>query len=392
MKGLLLLWLAFAPQLGHSEILAAKQVITLTPIRDLQVTAKSQVVYSFLKPCQSEALGLFVHPSQKGQLLRLAVIIRQNGVQCAGMPTLETRLVSVFKLSGVKQLVKMHSSRVTGQLRLGRVASLRQVGPFGQVEGIWQRSCAKWQGYVVQHDQSGARLGLGFLESIDKGQQLNCQAGQEVRRPRFINSKNLTSLYPLNERLPLERAFHLRLAPIDRGSVSVAEGGAGITLRYRKRCNESPVGVVVGRPRSQGLMQVGMVVAHFYNRKCGTDEGKPAYFEYTSPTYPIDSSFRLVAMPPSRGFGEFNIKVPLQFGFRGPELQAKVLGSCQRDVGVVYGGGYKDQLMIGILEKVPSKTECKKPTKQLFFKQPYFLSSSDRMSHYPMKVEGATIY
>jgi hypothetical protein len=375
---------------GLAQTLAERDVFAVEEIRTMQIKG-DELQYAYLLPCDSTEVGLFAQPINKVKLLRLAVLVHQSGVRCAGMPAPVVKTISLIKFSGLEQIIKMDPVRITGKVRLGRVASLRQVGEGRSIEAIWRQSCATLQGFVLQQQHAHV-LGLGLLESATAKDLENCKAGEKILRPSFIAHQRIDSLYALGDNLPVEQAFHLRVAKIVPGSLARQVGGDGFAFKYERRCNEAPVGVTIARPMRKGDMRVGMVVAHFYNRPCDSHEPRSYQVEYSFAAYPLKPGVNLLSMPASKGFGDYSVRTPLQFGFLKEELQVRFYGSCQRAVGVIYADGILDKTSIGILEQRTANTECKKPTKRLSFKQPYFLSNPQATGHYPMKVEGETIF
>jgi len=388
LKNLTFLLLAATPAMAQES---PPPGFSIVPIKDLQYEGNTLII-QYILPCGIHKVGLVAAPGAGGKM-RIGILAKQSAVLCAAIPSLIRERVPFFNYSGIKVLVKMAAANRRGELQVKPPVRLHLTSGPGRslAQAVYETGCADFGGFVI--DASGAQLKVGILEVTRKTPpRKTCSMTQAIKTLDFLNVKksSLLNKLDLHRSSPVE-AFHLRLARIRPASVTTTTTG-GLNFEYWRRCNEVPIGPVVGDV-ANGKTQIGMVVAHFYNRRCVLNM-KQIWAHYSSREFHVGWSPTVALMPPSKGLGRYRVLAPIQYAIdprhQDRQLILEYIGGCQQEVGAVYGRDSFGNLSVGILQK-NDDSPCKNSPKEVSLYQPYNATTA-KLKIFPMKVDGATYF
>ena len=135
------------------------------------------------------------------------------------------------------------------------------------------------------------------------------------------------------------KQFDLILAPIV--SIESSRGGASVT--YQRRCNEAPIGLVVGA-NSMSQASVGVLVASYPNLRCQAELPHAVSETMIEPALRFPSKISLVPMRQQPNV-EASLRAPseltLENGSKGSNLRISYIdirsrcfgATCRRNVG-----------------------------------------------------------
>jgi hypothetical protein len=167
----------------------------------------------------------------------------------------------------------------------------------------------------------------------------------------------------------LATVYRVKQAYIEASSVQIASD-FGIAFKYRRLCNEAPIGMAISK-KIDGSLGISMVVASYYNDRCGTT-GK----------YGILSSFktRNVKLGPAKVFVDVDAKPhpkvlriirPNQY-LTEPRggINIRLFDDCQTSQSIIVGDSNQRDIFLGILQSA-SATGCKNKLKEVSWYLPY---------------------
>lgn len=327
-------------------------------------------------PCGSKFYALVAQTSPDGKNLKLGALIKRHSVACAALPTIHPVKIQRFSGDSYKAVTLMEPENYRAPLVINEPNELRLVQlkeGITRIEGSFSMGCGQTLGMLLKPGSRSTSFDIGSLE-VRKTKRGNvCQERHEkivLEGPIVGNVKQV-------QRLPVrmqqaEDAFAVKFAPIDPKSLTLNKGNLGFT--YLRRCNESPVGVVLGPERS-GTRSLGLAVAFYYNQKC--DGTKSTYFRsrYTTKHFSLPEKSRFTLYD-ARATGELTVSRPYAIWLSNDASHEFTIGrydSCNELVGTLLSYNMQGQAYLGLIEK-PTFKACKKPLKELSFKEPVLTS------------------
>ena len=327
-------------------------------------------------PCGSKFFALVAQSSPDGKNLRLGGLIKRHTVSCAALPTIHAIKIKGFQNNSYSSLTLMEPENYRAPLTVYEANELRLVrgkSPLtSRIEATFSMGCGQNLGLLLK-PTSDQRLEIGSLEIRKSKRAGTCQERHQkiVLRGPIIGTARHVIRLPVQQQQATE-AYVVKLAPIDGASMTVKNGN--MTFTYLRRCNESPVGVVLG-PEQGGKRQVGLAVAFFYNQAC--NGVKAPYFKsrYTTRHLKFSAHERLTLFNPKE-LGELSVSRPYAIWLSDNASRDFTIGhyeTCNRLIGTLLSYNMQGKAYLGLIEKPTFKT-CKKPLKELSFIEPALTS------------------
>lgn len=380
-----------APAFAHIQT-----SIKVIKISSLEFAGKD-LLMQYELPCGAKKLGLLAAPKSHKRL-RLGVVIEQQSTLCAAMPSIISEKIDFIAYSGFRELIKMAPETLDSKLNLASAKELRVFRHRGRLttQAIFQSDCSEFAGIVLEKNGSN-QVQLSFLETQPKAlstSSAHCSFGQKVKSIDFLKLKNASDVASAVTHRPNPlRSYQLRFAEIKAQKSLKKSDNEIIEISYLRKCNEAPIGIVVGNDTT---LKLGMLVAQYYNMRC--DQSKPAstWATYQMQGLPIPSQAEISWIPASGGFGKFQVVPPSQYAVSKAEQSRQLIldfwTSCAKDIGAVYARDASKRLVVGILQH-PTNSPCKNSYKEVSLTQPLISSKTKAERIFPMKLaEGTALY
>jgi hypothetical protein len=315
------------------------------------------------------------------------------------MPNQVSEKIDFIAYSGFRELIKMAPETLESKLNLASAKELRVYRHRGRLttQAIFQSECSEFAGIVLQKNGSN-QVQLSFLESQPKALRVSgrCSFDQKVKTISFLKLKSKNDIVAAVTHRPSPmRAYQLRLAEVDAQVSSKQANDTVVKVSYLRKCNEAPVGIVVGASHSSEL-KLGMLVAHYFNIQCDKSVAASSWTTYRMQGLPVPSTSAISWLEESRGFGKFKVVPPSQYAIAKENQSQKLVldfwTACSEDIGAVYTRDETQRLVVGILQN-PTNSPCKNRYKEVSLKQPLISSKAKSERIFPMKLaEGTAVY
>jgi len=382
----------------------AKASLRLLPVT-LHGYAQDEIQVRVALPCGARYFGLVV-AAQK-DVIKVAAAVLQDPVSCTTMA--ETVAVRVDYLATtayrtVAPLVVHEGQR----LRLAPFEQLQRSAEGG-VAAVYAPRCGQKLGVLV-HRVGATRIELGMAEGVIEHQAgvATCSSTPKLYALPALAVTGRTEIAPLRDIEPAsKRSFSLRLATIDpMQTTQIAP--AGLSVAYQRRCNEAPIGIVLGPLRSdvghRGLVQLGVLVASYPSLRCADTSSDSTWQTIQEPALQLPLGTKITAlggMDVATGtLQRLNLRVPSRLLLQGRGrslqlLQVNYFIDCASTY-AVYGRDRHGVLSVGVLaatvEPAAVQSEggsrCKKPLSEVSLQQPFVVPSVQAGELYPMRMKG----
>lgn len=292
---------------------------------------------------------------QPGRKLKLAAVIEQANVNCTSVPDRRVVDLDFVDSTTTKEIGALSISPRLQRISLGQVHDVvlpRQAqGSMVAPVITHQSSCDPIIGTIMRPVGPG-QYELGLALHRGREERPSCaKVGTEVSRVEGFRIPVQSKAWGLR-RAPrhsnLHRDYELRLAPIAEGGLQIVHG-AGLSLRYKRECNQAPVGIVQD---GQGR-RFGVLVAHYWNRTCLPHEATtwntiadPDILPQTTPLAMAPGSTGLKLITPR------DLKRP-----RGDKVKVRFAAACDRHLGSVITKDSQGRPSIAILA-MTSASRC----------------------------------
>lgn len=377
-----------------SALFSSFAVATAAPIRLVSITSaaltpdRSAISVSFAKPCQFDFYGI-VAQKVDGRRLELAVAGTMKNMGCIGLPKMMTVRVDAFALTGIEAFGAMAMDGGNDRVELVEIldVGLNQSTQFGtkaesantsvatkqmpsaSLEASYITACGSFAGVVVRSTDRG-KQGLGLMEwsvrrppATGSGLPSTCPYTQVSRELPALSPAALTRGISLIRPTSLAttdatQQYYLRLSQTQIESRAASQ----LNLRFQRRCNEAPVGVVVSALDATNTIAVGMLVAHYYNMPCEqASAGDSMRWSTYSQSIVLDPKASLRPMlVTANDRGRLRVKAPLRLQ-REPSQSHTMFSfyaPCGRTIGAVYATDSLSRVAVGILEQRSSVAAC----------------------------------
>ncbi len=348
-------------------------------------------------PCGSRYVGLVARGDSQGKVLEVAAAVTDTSMVCTSMPMvvevgadfLATRRYKNVAPMAIIAGTRVHAVSVE-ELRIAAT-------PTGHstVHAIYTKHCGRDLGTLIRRT-AGDRLEVAMLEeSVSKDRAASCLAAPSARRIPWIAAPSKSRL--IKPMLPSSRSFakqfDLILAPIV--SIESSRGGASVT--YQRRCNEAPIGLVVGA-NSMSQASVGVLVASYPNLRCQAELPHAVSETMIEPALRFPSKISLVPMRQQPNV-EASLRAPseltLENGSKGSNLRISYIDSCQLRY-AIYARDASGRLAVGTLALAPSsgveafgsQPSCVREPSKVEMVQPFLAANVDANTIYPLRMRG----
>lgn len=345
-------------------------------------------------PCGATFYGLIARAATKGTL-EVAAAVAQDNIVCTLLPKPVEIIADYLATTGFDAIAPMIVDPAKTRIQVAKIQDLRIVGREGsrtKLSAVYEPRCGKAMGTLIRQAEAG-RLEIAIAERPDGMSVGACTAQPRSRTISALDVKPKVRVQALRDKPnSLSRAFELRLADVQVGSVRAGQDGVAVT--YQRACNEAPVGLVLGTPVKSGtrsIVRVGMLVAHYYNYPCpaAVPAASLAEFSEKGLQLPAQAEISLI-----KSTGVLKLATPLKMVRRGPSLEVAHLGSCGGESFVVYGRDFRGALAAGILTQaaetvMTGSSSCKLGSGKVSLTQPYIAKSVKQGELAAMRLKGS---
>ncbi len=335
-------------------------------------------------PCGGEYYGLVASADKKGRL-KVAAAVVQDSIVCTSTSEPIEVLVDYLAITRFKTIEPMIVDEGNPRLLVARISDLRlvQAGEDSNLAAVYEPRCGRDMGTLIRKVGKG-RLEIAFVESPAGMPSVDgCESRQKKRVITALDTAASFKVAALKDKpKSLSRAFRLKLAPLVPNGVRAAPGTPGLSVSYQRKCNEAPVGIVLGAPlRGQDgkpSVRVGVLVAEYYNFPCAaTHTGKDGGIATLSDrdlTLPVGA--RVLAM---KAKGELTVLQPTKIRHtNGNGVVISANASCREQAEAIYTRDARGALTVGVLsgavETELGGAPCKDGSAELSLSQPYVAS------------------
>ncbi len=346
---------------------------------------------SFSLPCGANFHGIVTSTNKKN--LRVGVAYLMSAIRCASVPERQEMVIRYLDTTGFKEIsplkIKQNRMKIISDRMLDVRILPRRKGQQ-KIQVAYEPSCGSAVGTLIQQIGPNA-LNVSQLEKMSVRQSTSsCPRAQHQATITSIkvSPKLVIGLIGSSSR-GKQRLYSLKLAKIKKKSLHRLKR-RGISLRYLRSCNDAPVGVVL-KGRGKKKSEIGMLVAHYYNRKCSD---KATWTKYINRSIFLSKSKPLVSLKSAIKAANLRVVSPTSFSRMGARRQAKTgvsidyLNGCSPVLGAVYAQNPSIRgVHIGILVDQRDNS-CKKSLAEVSLFEP-FLSKNIRLgSLHPLRIKG----
>ncbi len=331
-------------------------------------------------PCNSKYIGLIAQAAGKNSI-RLGGLVEEKYIKCAGLdriiriPIPEAITRSYALLGSVKTYTG------SGIIKFAKIAEIRETphrnSNRSNISLVYYSNCGKPLGTLF-NTQNGT-LNLGYLEYVKKSDKEACVSTQKLAQIQNIARPNSIKIFQW-ETKNLYGASSLKFSKIKKGSIHY--DGKSLSFKYRRKCNEAPIGIVARENKSR-VFQLGILVAHYYNQRCHIKSKKSSWTYYKTDSLKIPTDITLARITDKKTH-QIEISEPISYTIkrRGIKkgLELTSYGGCKKELGTVLLAADRHMISwqrIGIL-KLSTSTPCKKPIKKVSLALPFFVKKASQ--------------
>ena len=328
----------------------------------------------WVNPCGARFVG-FLLDERSDQTLMAGVLVKKNPRECTSMGRRKNALLPGVFRRDYRRVIAINPLNYIGRPTLTPTGNIHLTprGPGAwRMQLVYTGRCGVPAGIVIRPHQGS--LKVTTAEWVDGAARYFCEPTQMVHDLSTIRLQDHRTVAPLQiKRSRLNRAYRLRVA---RASLTDQRGPSGF-LRYKRRCNEAPIGSFV-RPAAgeDSEIRVGVLLAHYYNYTCPKNSPKFIWSKWSlkdlhrkgTDILPLEDIPRkqLALVRPTRlipGLDE-----------PGRGATADYLGGCGKPLGTVIArvGG---ESRVGILQTA-RPSPCKKPVQEVSLELPWLARNS----------------
>ncbi len=351
-------------------------------------------------PCGGEFYGLVASADKRGHL-RVAAAVAQDSIVCTSLPDPVEVVVDYLAVTKFKTIEPMNVDGGNSRLLVARINDLRMVATSGgapTLSAVYEPRCGHDAGTLIRK-VGKARLELAFVETPSGMPSMDgCEIGQKTRAITTLDTAAPFKVTALKDKpKSLSRAFRLKLAPVAAGGIHLLPNQGGLSVSYERRCNEAPVGIVLGKPRanSRGMTQkVGVLVAEYYNFPCAAarKDNDPGMTELVERDLTLPKGFSVEAMP--TGLADLSLAPPTKIrkASRQPwVIEGRV--SCAKEASAVFTRDGNGILTVGVLThddgNALGSSQCKNDSGEVSLAQPFVANRVKAGQLRPLRLKGA---
>ncbi len=357
--------------------------LQLRPVELMGYVGKS-VKLSVDLPCGGEYYGLVASVGKQGHL-KVAAAVVQDSIVCTSTSEPVELLVDYLAITRFKTIEPMAVDEGNPRLLIARISDLRlvQAGEDANLAAVYEPRCGRDLGTLIRK-VGKSRLEIAFVESPAGMPSVDgCESRQKKRVITALDTAASFKVAALKDKpKSLSRAFRLKLAPLAPNGVRAAPATSGLSVSYQRKCNQAPVGIVLGAPLrgkdGKPAVKVGVLVAEYYNFPCAAaqtgKDGGTATLSDRDLTLPVGA--RVLAM---KSKGELTVLQPTKIRHtNGNGVVISANASCRDEAAAIYTRDARGALTVGVLSGAVEATlggaTCKDGSAELLLSQPFVAS------------------
>ncbi|MBF0440407.1 MAG: hypothetical protein HQK54_00735 [Oligoflexales bacterium] len=374
--------LIFFLAIKTAPCLGDKSSVIIKPVY-FSVSKNNAPLIGYNKPCGSQFLG-FALNTLGNDGVEIGAVLRNQIKGCAGISHFDSNEFSSFDYRKFKYVRSMPPQKNKGVPVFAKITdyAVNITGEGGVIRIIHRDRCRHPAGFFIKPGEEIGHISVGFLEMNDTASRVGPGCHGRYLKEEIIRGIKLTpevqlSLFQFKPK-NLEKEYVLKLVSIEESSIENRDGR--ISFTYGRKCNEAPVGMVTRQKKTgkRTNIEIGMVVARFYNLKCPPSGFRNITSHYKSPNYmrfQRNDLINAILLP--HDISDLSIAYPGEFQEKnednGKIRVAKIYKGCDRNIGIVFSSNpLNEKPLIGLLRERTSETSlCTDLLKQQSLKIPY---------------------
>jgi hypothetical protein len=337
--------------------------------------------------CGSSFYGLLASLDDE-RTLRVAAVVEQGAIVCTSFPEARELVVDFLATRGVSRIAPMEVDERRSRVTIAPITAIKAAprkNGVSRLKVAYEPRCGEALGTIIRR-AGPKRLEIGMAERpYELAELTSCQARSRVALIRSLSLTPGTRVTSLRRaaRSSLSRAYELRLAAIEPGSVKRLAPFGGVAVSFKRACNEAPLGIVLGGNASEP--RVGVVVARYPNYHCPSGAKASEWSSLMNYDLKLPKQARLTALRP--GEATVQIALPARYARTAPGLDVRYVGGCSRALGVVYAHDDKGKLALGIVSR-QAASSCKGTPAEVSLFQPFVGKHVLTQDLAPLKLKG----
>jgi hypothetical protein len=337
--------------------------------------------------CGSSFYGLLASLDDESTL-RLAAVVEQGAIVCTSFPEARELVVDFLATRGVTQIAPMEVDERRSRVTIAPITAIKTTprkNGVSRLKVAYEPRCGKALGTIIRR-AGPQRLEIGMAERpYELAELTSCQARSRIALIKSLSLTPGTRVTSLRRapRSSLSRAYELRLAPIKTGSIQRLEPFGGVSVTFKRACNEAPVGIVLDGDATEP--RVGVVVARYPNYRCPKGAKASEWSSLMNYDLKLPEQVRLTAIP--SGDATLQIALPARYARTAPGLDVRYVGGCSRALGVVYAHDGKGKLALGIVSR-QAASSCNGTPAEVSLPQPFIGEHVLTQDLAPLKLKG----
>ncbi len=343
---------------------AATFALEIQPVR-IHFDSQGQVTAAFMQGCDRDFAG-FIYRSPTAGTLEVGVLIRRAHNRCLGLAGMSQRILPLVQAQDFGSIISMNPSQEARSITLAPMQNIHRTGaaPHETLHAVYTSLCGTPVGLLIQAQPD--RLAIGLVES-SRFRPGPCQRTTRIYSTSGLRLENLGEPGLVQHEKDPVPTYSLRRAPLQLQALSTHAQSTSYKVRYRRACNEAPIGIV--QQDAAGQRTLSMLVAHFTTMECPRS-GPQVFWSPWKEEVHVPSALSIRTIPAEQA-EELRLVRPVSYkvsratGERPSTLQIKSISSCHRDLGLVSLRG-SGGIALGILQtsKAPS---CNFPLKKVTY-------------------------
>ena len=320
--------------------------------------------------------------------LHLAAVVEQRSIVCTSLPEAREIVIDYLATRGVATITTLEIDDRRRRIQLAPITTIKTGRERAGVTPLsigYEARCRSAFGTVVRAINS-RHLEIGLAERhTNSSTSARCSTSSRIEEINSLLIKPGTSVRSLgrSSNTSLHRSHELRTAPIRPGSIRSLGSFGGVSVVYKRRCNEAPVGIVVKSSSSQP--ELGVVVAHYRNYRCPIGNRTTEWVSLTNYDLHLPGHLELAALPAAAI--PLQITTPARYRRQPSGLSLRYIDTCSQILGVLYTQDAKGKLAVGVVSPVAASS-CKGQTTEVSLLQPFVGKHVLTQDLAPLKLKG----
>jgi hypothetical protein len=329
----------------------------------LSAVGAETLTVTYEPPCGAIFQGIVYSEQQDG--IHVGVLVKQPQlVACAGLEESHTATLDARLTKG--QAISPLVTEVDDDLEV--IPATRSVQTATGLESYFT-GCGEYLGTTFFPSGSGNLVRAGHILRRDEKPSPVCQDTDHIVTFKSLDFANNIKLSEFVAKKPdLKSGYLIQIAAVKPGSLKVQDGK--ISLKYMKRCNVQPVGLVLTKTG-----KVSLLTAFFYNQSC---DAKAQWTDYESKKHFDEKAYSKLSLLERKGKTRSDLQI------RTPEIIQTTNGtklayytSCNEGmVGLLIQDSPNRPTKLGLLTLNKTK-QCKKGFKKSDLRVNYLKSDNE---------------